>query len=102
MPADWVTGCCLLVRRDCLEQLGGFDPDFFLYYEDVDLCRRAREQGWTVAFEPTKGTPTTVLNQIPPETLPAEMIAARRNADSAWRSVSKSVFASESRSAVLK
>lgn len=51
-PVDWVTGCCLLVRRTCLEQLGGFDPDFFLYYEDVDLCQRAREEGWTVAFEP--------------------------------------------------
>ncbi len=49
---DWVTGCCLLVRRDCLEKLGGFDRDFFLYYEDVDLCRRARDQGWSVAFEP--------------------------------------------------
>ncbi len=49
---DWVTGCCLLVRRTCLEQLSGFDPDFFLYYEDVDLCRRAQEAGWTVAFEP--------------------------------------------------
>lgn len=51
-PVDWVTGCCFLVRRTCLEQLGGFDPDFFLYYEDVDLCRRAWEAGWTVAFEP--------------------------------------------------
>ncbi len=51
-PVDWVTGCCLLVRRTCLEQLHGFDPDYFLYYEDVDLCRRAREAGWTVAFEP--------------------------------------------------
>jgi len=51
-PVDWVTGCCLLVRRTCLEHLHGFDPDYFLYYEDVDLCRRAREAGWTVAFEP--------------------------------------------------
>jgi GT2 family glycosyltransferase len=48
----WVTGCCLLVRRDCLKQLNGFDEDFFLYYEDVDFCRRAREQGWTVWYEP--------------------------------------------------
>jgi GT2 family glycosyltransferase len=52
-PVDWATGCCLLVRRDCWEQLGGFDRDFFLYYEDVDLCRRARTAGWSVAFEPT-------------------------------------------------
>jgi GT2 family glycosyltransferase len=51
-PVDWATGCCLLVRRSCWEQLGGFDRDFFLYYEDVDLCRRARTAGWRVAFEP--------------------------------------------------
>jgi GT2 family glycosyltransferase len=49
---DWVTGCCLLVRRSCWEELGGFDPEFFLYYEDVDLCRRARGRGWAVAYEP--------------------------------------------------
>ena len=51
-PVPWVTGCCLLVRRDCLEELGGLDGDFFLYYEDVDLCRRAQEQGWSVWYEP--------------------------------------------------
>ncbi len=48
----WVTGCCLLVRRSCWLELGGFDEDFFLYYEDVDLCRRARAIGWTVWYEP--------------------------------------------------
>ena len=48
----WVTGCCLLVRRDCLRDLGGLDEDFFLYYEDVDLCRRAQERGWSVWYEP--------------------------------------------------
>lgn len=48
----WVTGCCFLVRRDCLRELGGFDEDFFLYYEDVDFCRRARECGWSVWYEP--------------------------------------------------
>jgi N-acetylglucosaminyl-diphospho-decaprenol L-rhamnosyltransferase len=50
---SWVTGCCLLVRRDCLEQIGGLDRDFFLYYEDVDLCRRAHQKGWSVWFEPS-------------------------------------------------
>ena len=47
-----MTGCCLLVRRECWEELGGFDEDFFLYYEDVDLCRRARAAGWSVWYEP--------------------------------------------------
>jgi GT2 family glycosyltransferase len=51
-PVDWVTGCCLLVRRSCWESLGGLDGDFFLYYEDVDLCRRADERGWTVWHDP--------------------------------------------------
>jgi GT2 family glycosyltransferase len=48
----WVTGCCLLIRRDCLQELGGLDSSFFLYYEDVDLCRRARQHGWSVWYDP--------------------------------------------------
>lgn len=49
---DWVTGGCLLVRRDCYEELGGLDESFFLYYEDVDFCRRAKAAGWQVWYEP--------------------------------------------------
>ena len=48
----WVTGCCQLVRRACLADLGGFAEEFFLYYEDVDLCCRAAEHGWEVWHEP--------------------------------------------------
>jgi len=48
----WVTGGCLLVRQDCFAQLGGLDEKFFLYYEDVDFCQRARVAGWTVWYEP--------------------------------------------------
>jgi GT2 family glycosyltransferase len=40
------------LRRDCWRQLGGLDEDFFLYYEDVDFCRRADAAGWSVWFEP--------------------------------------------------
>jgi GT2 family glycosyltransferase len=42
---DIVTGCFLLVRRDLWERLGGFDPAFFVYGEDFDLCLRARALG---------------------------------------------------------
>lgn len=52
-PVDWVTGGCLLVRRDCFRQLGGLDESFFLYYEDVDFCRRAAAAGWSVWFDPS-------------------------------------------------
>ncbi|MFO0877167.1 MAG: glycosyltransferase family 2 protein [Gemmataceae bacterium] len=50
---DWVTGCGLLVRRTCYLDVGGLDDSFFLYYEDADLCRRARLAGWSVWFDPT-------------------------------------------------
>lgn len=50
---EWVTGCGMLIRRDCWLQLQGFDTNFFLYYEDVDFCKRATEFGWEIAYEPT-------------------------------------------------
>jgi GT2 family glycosyltransferase len=49
---EWVSGACLLVRRDLLVQLGGFDEGFFLYCEDIDLCRRIWDSGYTIRFEP--------------------------------------------------
>jgi GT2 family glycosyltransferase len=49
---EWVSGACVLVRRSVLEQLGGWDERFFLYSEDVDLCRRIRDSGWDIRFEP--------------------------------------------------
>ena len=51
-PVPWVTGGCLLVRRDCYEGLGGLDEGFFLYYEDVDFCLRARAAGWSIWYDP--------------------------------------------------
>jgi GT2 family glycosyltransferase len=48
----YLTGCCLLGRREVLEKLGGFDEGYYLYAEDTDLCLRARAAGWTCHFVP--------------------------------------------------
>jgi GT2 family glycosyltransferase len=45
---DWANGACLMVRRSLLQQLGGLDEEFFMYFEDVDLCRRLHQQGYRV------------------------------------------------------
>jgi GT2 family glycosyltransferase len=50
--ADWVMGACMLLRREMLAQIGGFDERFFLCSEEVDLCRRARDAGWSVEYTP--------------------------------------------------
>jgi GT2 family glycosyltransferase len=52
VPVDSVTGACLLIRTDLLRTLGGFDEGYPFYWEDVDLCRRARDAGAEVWWVP--------------------------------------------------
>ena len=49
---DWVSGACMLARRSALEQVGGFDERYFLYWEDADLCRRLRGEGFAIRYAP--------------------------------------------------
>lgn len=49
---DWVEGSALFVRRECFEQTGGMNPMYFMYWEEADLCRRARRHGWRVVVVP--------------------------------------------------
>jgi GT2 family glycosyltransferase len=48
----FATGCALFIRRSVVEKLGGFDPRFFMYEEDVELCLRARENGIRIRYIP--------------------------------------------------
>ncbi len=50
---QWVSAGACIVRRTTWEELQGFDEQFFMYWEDVDLCRRAREHSWNIALIPT-------------------------------------------------
>jgi GT2 family glycosyltransferase len=49
----WVTGACVLLNPKMMEDLGGMDEDFFLYYEEVALCRAATDRGWRVEYDPS-------------------------------------------------
>lgn len=49
---DWVTGAFFLMRKSALDQVGGFDEDFFMYVEEVDLAARFIKEGWQVWYLP--------------------------------------------------
>jgi GT2 family glycosyltransferase len=56
---DWQAGCCVMFRADLLKRLGGFDEQFFYYYEDVDLCHRVWKAGFPVIY-----TPDVTINHL--------------------------------------
>ena len=68
----WLAGCFILVRSELLKRLGGFDEQFFYYYEDTDLCHRIWDAGYPILFTPDfaithlKGQSTT--NRFAPAT----------------------------------
>ncbi|MDQ3930328.1 MAG: glycosyltransferase family 2 protein, partial [Chloroflexota bacterium] len=49
---DWVSGAVLMCRRQALEQAGLFDPRYFMFSEEVDLCKRVKDAGWQVVYVP--------------------------------------------------
>ena len=51
-PVDWVSGAAVMMRLPVIAALGGFDPDFFLYYEEVELMHRIRRAGHRIDYVP--------------------------------------------------
>jgi len=52
LEVDWVSGACLMVRREVIDQVGGLDENIFMYFEDNDWCLRIRQAGWKVYYVP--------------------------------------------------
>lgn len=79
-PVPWVLGAALAIRREPFEAVGGFDEAYFMYGEEVDLCRRLREAGFETHFAPV----TTVLHlggastAVPGQDMRRELLLSER------------------------
>jgi len=50
--ADWVSGAAFFIKKALFEKIGGFDEKFFMYFEDIDLCKRARQHSFRIMIHP--------------------------------------------------
>jgi len=55
IEVEVVPGACMLVRKEIFESIGGFDEKFFLYFEDIDLCKRIKENNYKIILIPETG-----------------------------------------------
>jgi len=49
---DWVSGAAMLIRKELLGQIGLLDGNYFMYWEDTDICKRTKDAGWKIMFIP--------------------------------------------------
>lgn len=77
---DWLSGACMLARRDALQRVGGFDERYFLYWEDADLCRRLRHSGYEVRYVPA----ATAIHRVAHSSRKARSAAIRAFHESAY------------------
>jgi GT2 family glycosyltransferase len=52
LECDYVIGCCMLIKRSVIDEIGGFDQDYFTSHGEVDFCLRARRKGYKVLYYP--------------------------------------------------
>ena len=84
-PTDWVSGASFMIRREVIDAIGGFDENYFLYFEDIDFCFRAKKAGYSTWYVPASrvmhvgGQSTKVMERnAAPKRLPAYWFKSRR------------------------
>jgi N-acetylglucosaminyl-diphospho-decaprenol L-rhamnosyltransferase len=81
----WISGAFMAFRRDAFDAVGGFDESYFMFLEEVDICRRLHEAGWDVRYEP-RGS-ITHIEGVSRKSAPYRMIVAHHTSllRYAWR-----------------
>jgi len=79
IEVDWVSGACMMIRRDAFAAVGGMDEQFFLYWEDADLCRRLNQAGWKTYYHPGV-TVTHLTGQSSQHARKASLVAFHQSA----------------------
>lgn len=84
-PVDWVSGASMMIRRSVIDEIGGLDEGFFLYFEETEFCHRAKQVGYAVWYVPQSrvmhiaGQSTKVTERnVAPRRLPAYWFDSRR------------------------
>jgi len=83
--AGWLSGACLMVRREAFKAVGGFDEGYFMYFEDTDLCERLGRAGWDIVYAPS----ATVVHHGGHATSRHLDAMSRAHHDSAYRYLSR-------------
>jgi GT2 family glycosyltransferase len=79
VEVDWVSGACMMVRRDAFSAVGGMDEQFFLYWEDADFCMRLRRAGWQTYYSPAMSV-THLTGRSSQHALEASLVAFHESA----------------------
>jgi GT2 family glycosyltransferase len=85
LETPWGTGACLLIRRRIFESVGGFDPNFFMYLEDIDLSWRARSAGFSIRVSPKALFGHAVLHRKPDPSIDKSFLLSGRYLAFKWK-----------------
>ena len=79
---DWISGACFAIRRDLFDRIGGFNEDYYMYLEEIDLCTRARAAGAAIGYEPAAHV--IHVGGVSTKQLPYRMLAEHHRSVLRW------------------